>query len=153
MNRRSQLRRFALILAAAFVGVLIFGIFYALGINSRPSRVAGTFEVSSTTGILSTKGSPPREALIELSGDKVIVKQASNEGSALGMKFKDSVGASFTAEPRWFVSFDENHVLHYGVHPKWVNRIEDSPGSASIISLQAKERDDYLEKVAKAVHW
>ncbi len=131
----------------------MFGIFYGLGKNSRPTLVVGKFEVSNAPGILTSHGSPPRQALIELTGGKVVVKLTSNEASAGGVNFKSSVGTKFTAEPGWFVSFDENRILHYGIHPKWVNRIEESLQSASIKTLQARERDEYLGKVRKELNW
>ena len=93
------------------------------------------------------------EAIIEQVGGKVSVKMKSAEGSALGLKFSSSAGATFDADPKWFVSFDENGVLHYGIHPKWVARVDVSHQSTAIRSLEGRDRETYLAKVAKAMNW
>lgn len=117
------------------------------------AKSPGSFSVSSHAGLLPSSGSPPREAEISESGGKVRVSVRTGGTSALGLKVQFDGGAEFNAEPQWFVCFDDKDILHYGVYPKWVNRLEKRGRTLASVSLSGAERAMVFAEVAKALNW
>lgn len=140
---------FVLLLCAALIGA---GVWYQWSRSSGP-KASGSFVVSDHPGTLRCSSSPPREAQISEIGGKIRVTLKLGEASALGAHLKTDGGAEFDAEPKWFVCFDDMDVLHYGIYPKRVNRIEEKEGSLAIRTLPEAERGKVFAEVAKALGW
>lgn len=141
------------LLICALVGGAGFVLYCRLGTKVHPAAVHGRFVAADHVGILTGTGSPPKEAKIEESGGKIRISVREREMSGAGLKIGIDAGAEFDAEPKWFVAFDENDVLHYGVYPKWVNRIDRKSAGYSVKSLSGKDQEEAFAEVAKILGW
>lgn len=143
----------AVFLIFALVGGLGVAAYFRLGKKAHPAAGHGRFVAIDHAGTLTGSGSPPKEAKIEESGGKVRVTVRDKEISGGGMQIGIDGGAEFDAESDWFVAFDGNDVLHYGIYPKWVNRIDRKSAGYAVRGLAGRDRDEAFAEVARILGW
>jgi hypothetical protein len=141
------------LLVFSLVGAVMSGVLYERGRRSHRTISPGRFVATSHIGTLAGTGSPPMMANIEESGGKIRVRVREQETSGAGLKIGIDAGAEFDLEPKWFVAFDENDMLHYGIYPKWVSRIDRTPAGFSVRGLSAQDREKAFAEVAKTLGW